>query len=123
VVEEEARTERQNPPPPMVVPREDVVAFALYTVDAGALKMTAQLYPLKPEEPREARLEVERDGKWVELLKAPVLAPGWSAHFRVEKWDVSKSVKYPNNLPAVHTAYTDLRSLSSTAAAGGTHRG
>jgi hypothetical protein len=83
-----------NPPPPMDVPREEVVAFALYTVDAGVLKMSAQLYPLKPEEPREARLEVERDGKWVELLKAPVLYPGWSAHFRVEKWDATKSVKY-----------------------------
>lgn len=83
-----------NPPPPMDVPREDVVAFALYTVDAGVLKMTAQLYPLKPDEPREARLEVERDGKWVELLRSPVLYPGWSAHFRVEKWEASKSVKY-----------------------------
>ncbi|MBL8865811.1 MAG: hypothetical protein JNK93_09655 [Planctomycetia bacterium] len=84
----------QNPPPPMDVPREQVVAFALYTVDHAVLKLTAQLYPLKPGEPREARLEVERDGKWVELIKAPVLYPGWSAHFRVEKWDQTKSVNY-----------------------------
>lgn len=84
----------QNPPPPMDVPRDQVVAFALYTVDHGVLKLTAQLYPLKPGEPREARLEVERDGRWIELLKAPVLYPGWSAHFRVEKWDHTKNVKY-----------------------------
>lgn len=84
----------QNPPPPMDVPRDQVVAFALYTVDRGVLKLTAQLYPLKPDEPREARLEVERDGKWVELLKVPVQYPGWSAHFRAEKWDHTKSVKY-----------------------------
>ncbi len=83
-----------NPPPPMDVPRDQVVAFALYTVDHGVLKMSAQLYPLKPDEPREARLEVERDGQWVELLKVPVTYPGWSAHFRVAKWDATQSVKY-----------------------------
>src|SRR5687768_2327744 len=70
-----------TPPPPMDAPRDQVVAFALYTVDHGVLKLTAQLYPLKPGEPREARLEVRRDGKWVELAKAPVEYPGWSAHF------------------------------------------
>jgi 3',5'-cyclic AMP phosphodiesterase CpdA len=84
----------QAPPPPMDVPRDRVVAFALYTVDHGVLKLTAQLYPLKPGEPREARLEVERDGKWVEVLKVPVVYPGWSAHFRAENWDASVTVKY-----------------------------
>ncbi len=84
----------QNLPPPMDVPRDQVVAFALYTVDHGVLKLSAQLYPLKPDEPREAWLEVERDGKWVELLKVPVEYPGWSAHFRVEQWDATKTVKY-----------------------------
>ena len=37
----------------MDVPRKDVVAFALYTHDHGTLKMSAQLYPLKPGEARE----------------------------------------------------------------------
>jgi 3',5'-cyclic AMP phosphodiesterase CpdA len=83
-----------NPPPPMDVPRDRVVAFAVYTVDRAVLKLSAQLYPLKPDEPREARLEVERDGKWVEILKAAVEYPGWSAHFRVEKWDSTQTVKY-----------------------------
>lgn len=83
-----------NPPPPMDVPRDQVVAFALYTVDGGVLKLTAQLYPLKPDEPREARLEFQRDGQWIEAAKAPVLYPGWSAHFRTEKWDASKTVPY-----------------------------
>ena len=58
-----------NAPPPLDVPRDQVVAFALYTVDRGVLKLSAQLYPLRPDEPREARLEVERDGRWVELRK------------------------------------------------------
>lgn len=84
----------QNPPPSMDVPRDQVVAFALYTVHGGVLKMTAQLFPLKPGEPREARLEVQRDGAWVEIAKSAVLYPGWDAHFRVEKWDATKDVNY-----------------------------
>ncbi len=68
-----------NAPPPLDVPRDQVVAFALYTVDRGVLKLSAQLYPLRPDEPREARLELERDGKWVEVRKSPVAVPGWTA--------------------------------------------
>ncbi len=83
-----------NAPPPLDVPRDQVVAFALYTVEKGVLKLSAQLFPLKPGEVREARLEFQRDGKWVEALKAPVEFPGWSAHFRVENWDASKTVPY-----------------------------
>lgn len=85
---------KQNPPPPMDVPREDVVAFALYTQDRGVLKLTAQLYPLKPDEPREARLELQREGGWTEAAKVPLSMPGWSAHFRIEKWDATKDVPY-----------------------------
>ncbi len=81
-------------PPSMDVPREDVVAFALYTYQAGVLKMTAQLFPLKPGEVREARLEVQRDGAWKEVAKAEVLYPGWDVHFRVEGWDASAAVPY-----------------------------
>lgn len=84
----------QNTPPPMDVPRDQVIAFALYTQDRGVLKLTAQLYPLKPGEPREARLELQREGKWSEAAKVAVLFPGWSAHFRVEKWDATKDVPY-----------------------------
>lgn len=86
---------KQNPPPAMDVPRDEVVAFALYTQDRGILKMTAQLFPLKPDEPREARLELMQDGKtWIQAATAKVLYPGWSAHFRIEKWDASKDVPY-----------------------------
>ena len=84
----------QNAPPPMDVPRDQVVAFAVYTHQAGVLKMSAQLYPLKPDEPRVARLELQRDGQWQEAAQAPVLYPGWSAHFRLEGWDQSQEVPY-----------------------------
>jgi len=81
-------------PPNMNVPRDEVVAFAIYTQDRGIMKMTAQLFPLKPDEARLARLEIKQDGKWVEIDQQPVLFPGWSAHFRVEDWDATKDVAY-----------------------------
>jgi len=84
----------QSPPPSMDVPRDQVVAFALYTQQNGVMKMTAQLFPLKPGEVREARLELKRDGQWTEVAKSEVLYPGWDAHFRIEKWDASKDVPY-----------------------------
>lgn len=83
-----------NPPPPMDVPRDQVVAFALYTHDRGVLKLTSQLYPLKPDETREVRLELERNGEWVEVARVAVTLPGWSAHFRITEWDSTQSVPY-----------------------------
>jgi hypothetical protein len=76
------------------VPRDRVVAFALYTHDAGVLKLTAQLYPLMPDEARAARLEIRRNGRWMEVARAPVEYPGWSAHFRVERWDGTRNAAY-----------------------------
>jgi hypothetical protein len=83
-----------NPPPPMDMPRDEVVAFALYTHDRGVLKLTAQLYPLKPGEPREARLELRRSGGWQEVAKTAVIYPGWSAHFRLDGWKANRDVPY-----------------------------
>lgn len=76
------------------VPRDEVVAFAIYTVDRGTVKMTAQMYPLYPDEIREVRLELKIDGDWQEVGSAPIYELGWSAHFRVNGWDESKSVPY-----------------------------
>jgi hypothetical protein len=83
--------------PPIVelnVPRDQVVAFALYTHDSGVLKLTAQLFPLRPDEPTQARLEVRRNGAWKEVARAAVEYPGWSAHFRVDRWDPTQTVAY-----------------------------
>lgn len=81
-------------PPSMDVPRDEVVAFAVYTQHAGVLKLTAQLFPLKPGEERVARLELQRDGRWTEVARAEVLYPGWDAHFRLEDWDGAQAVAY-----------------------------
>jgi hypothetical protein len=81
--------------PDMKVPRKDVVCFACYTLQSGVLKMSAQLFPLMPDEAREARLEVKHDGEdWKEIAKAEVYYPGWDAHFRVENWQGTKSIPY-----------------------------
>jgi hypothetical protein len=90
----QATPPRQNPPPSLDVPRDQVVAFALYTHDAGVLKLTAQLFPLRPDEARVARLEFQRNGQWTEAARAEVLFPGWSAHFRVDNWDATRDVPY-----------------------------
>jgi hypothetical protein len=76
------------------VPRDEVVGFALYTHDHGVLKMSAQLYPLKDDEEREVRLELNTGGRWREVATAPVIYPGWSAHFRIEPWDGTRDVPY-----------------------------
>lgn len=83
------------PPPSMDVPRDEVVCFAYYTHQNSVLKMSAQLFPLKPGEERVARLELKQDnGEWKEVAKGEVHYPGWDAHFRVEGWDGSKNVAY-----------------------------
>jgi hypothetical protein len=85
----------QPPAPSMDVPRDEVVCFACYTQQNGVLKMSAQLFPLKPGEERVARLEVKHEGgDWKEIAKSEVLYPGWDAHFRVERWDGTKNVLY-----------------------------
>ncbi len=76
------------------VPRDEVVGFAIYTIDRGTVKMTAQMYPLYPDESRQARLELLIDGEWQQVASALIYELGWSAHFRIDGWDESKSVPY-----------------------------
>ena len=89
-----------RPPFSLAVPRDEVVAFALYTVglqpagDPAVLKLTAQLFPLQPGEPRQVRLELERGGRWEEVATAEVLYPGWDAHFRIANWNPAQAVPY-----------------------------
>lgn len=84
----------QNPPPTMQVERDRVIAFAIYTVDRSMLKLTAQLYPLMPDETRSVRLEVEDGDAWKPIGNTDVVYPGWSAHFRIEGWDGTVRKRY-----------------------------
>lgn len=76
------------------IERDEALAFALYTQDHGVLKLTAQCFPLLPDEPKTISLQLHRDSEWVTVQEQPVLYPGWSAHFRVEGWDDSEDVPY-----------------------------
>lgn len=76
------------------VEKKDIICFALYTVHDKTLKLTAQLYPIPKGASKEVRLEIEQDGKWVEVAKVSVIEQGWTAPFRVENWDDSKAQKY-----------------------------
>ncbi len=77
------------------VERDQVVAFAIYTHDHGTLKLSAQLFPLMPDEVKETRLEFKQpDGSWKEVAKEEVIELGWSSHFRIDNWDNTKDVVY-----------------------------
>ncbi len=74
--------------------RRPVICFALYTVHDGVLKLSAQLYPDRVTADTPVLLEVERDGRWVEVARAEPMLPAWNALLRVEKWDSSADVPY-----------------------------
>ncbi len=85
---------KDNPIINLKVGRDSVVAFGIYTVANNTLKLSAQLYPLYPEESREVRLEIEEKGVWNEVQRQNVNDIGWSTLFRIENWDDTKNVKY-----------------------------
>ena len=76
------------------VPRDEVICFGIYTTQNGALKLSAQLFPLYPDESREVRLEFKRGGEWKQAAVAKVNDIGWSALFRIENWDDSVDTSY-----------------------------
>ncbi|MFS4494872.1 hypothetical protein [Maribacter sp. 2308TA10-17] len=83
-----------NPIINLKVDRDSVVAFGIYTVSNQTLKLSAQLYPLYPDESREVRLEIKKDGEWEEIQKQQINDIGWSALFRIENWDDTRDTKY-----------------------------
>ena len=83
-----------NPIHDVKMDRDQVVAFGMYTVMNNTLKLSAQLYPLYPDETREVRLEVREDGRWKEIGRKEVNDIGWSALFRIGEWDTTKDIAY-----------------------------
>lgn len=76
------------------VEEADTICFALYTVSEKTLKLTAQLYPLEENAPLTACLEIKQGGEWKEVASTDIIKQGWTAPFRVENWDDSKTVTY-----------------------------
>ncbi len=83
-----------NPIIDLKVPRDEVVCFGIYTVHDNVLKLSAQLYPLYPNETRTVRLEVKKWYGWKEIARQDVNDLGWSTTFRIEDWNTSKNVRY-----------------------------
>lgn len=86
------------------VPKEKCIAFTVYTLHNGTLKMTAQLYPLAEGVDRMVRLQVEKEGGWKDVAQTKVSEASygfpqenlkrWTAHFRVNDWDDTQNWKY-----------------------------
>ncbi|MEM1355167.1 MAG: discoidin domain-containing protein [Planctomycetota bacterium] len=65
-----------------------------YTLTRGTLKMTAQLMPLGEADPATAVLQIDTGGGWIEVASAQVIAPGYTATFRVDDWDSALDTPY-----------------------------
>ena len=77
------------------VERDEVAAFAVYTHDHSTLKLTAQFFPLMPDEAKVARLEFkDGSGEWQQVAEQRIVELGWSAHFRLDDWDNTRDVAY-----------------------------
>ena len=76
------------------VPRDQVIAFGIYTTSNNTLQLSAQFFPLYPQESRTVRLSFYQNNKWEEVQSKQVNEIGWSTSFRIENWDVNQSVKY-----------------------------
>ena len=78
----------------MKVPRDQVIAFGIYTTSNNTLKLSAQLFPLYPEESREVKLAFYQNNIWRVVQKEQVNEIGWSVLFRIENFDMNNDVRY-----------------------------
>ena len=59
----------ENPIIDIKVERDNVIAFGIYTLSKNVLKLTAQLFPLYPDESRNIKFQIYESGKWNEIQK------------------------------------------------------
>lgn len=83
-----------NPIIDLKIPRDSVIAFGIYTVSHNTLKLSAQLFPLYPDENRDVRLEIKNNDTWELLQTTKINELGWSALFRITDWDTTKDYRY-----------------------------
>jgi alkaline phosphatase D len=70
------------------------IVGVLFSVSGPVLKLTAQLVPLGPDDPREVSLEIRATcGPWRQVAQATVGA-GYVALLRVDDWDASRDWEY-----------------------------
>lgn len=83
-----------NPIIDVKVPRKDVIAFGIYTVSNQTLKLTAQLFPLYPDESRDIHLDIFENDSWQQIQSQQINDIGWSALFRINDWNDKADKKY-----------------------------
>jgi phosphodiesterase/alkaline phosphatase D-like protein len=76
------------------VDEDKTICFALYTVHQNILKLTAQLYELDADADKTVRLEIQKEGEWIEIARTEVETRWWTAVFRMENWDSAKDHDY-----------------------------
>lgn len=70
------------------------IVSTLYTVQNRVLKLTAQLTPVDTRVNPKAQLQVVKGDDWTTIATAAIITPGFTAPFRVEKWDTGKDVPF-----------------------------
>jgi len=76
------------------VARDEVIGFAIYTVQNATMKMSVQMYPLRDGEERQIHLQTYDGSTWTTIADSTVDEMGWHSAFRIENWDHSKDVRY-----------------------------
>jgi hypothetical protein len=76
------------------VSEDKTICFALYIVHKNILKLTAQLYELDADADKTVRLEIQKEGEWIEIAKTEVETRGWTAIFRIGNWNSEKEYDY-----------------------------
>ena len=84
----------KNPILDLDVSRNEVIAFGIYTVSHDVLKLTAQFFPLFPNESRDVRFAIKKDGKWEEIATETINDIGWNSTFRIENWNSKENIPY-----------------------------
>jgi len=65
-----------------------------YTVHNKVLKLTAQMMPIGDWDPQSVRLQILKGRVWRTIATSRIIAPGWTAPFRVADWDSTKDARY-----------------------------
>ncbi len=69
------------------------ILWTNYTLSRNILKLTALMAPVEGSE-APVRLELKREGSWVEAGSSAVHPMARTAHFRLENWDDTEAVEY-----------------------------
>jgi hypothetical protein len=65
-----------------------------YTLSRNILKMTAQMMPIGQADTQTVTLQIKQKEKWQTIAKTKIIAPGFTAPFRIENWDSTKNTPY-----------------------------